>query len=101
MDSESGKPNDDVGRVPDPVDSGVVSIAGGDVMKVTVTAERDCCDPREDFLTYRGRSFMGDARKPKFCKHCGQLWYLIRFTDAAGDSDSDYVRFIPQIESSK
>lgn len=37
------------------------------------------------------------ASVKKFCKHCGQLWYLNRFTDAAGASDSEYVRFIPQI----
>ena len=38
-----------------------------------------------------------DAWRPKFCKHCGQLWYINRFTDAAGASDSEYVRFVPQI----
>ena len=69
-------------------------------MKIKVTAERECCEPG-DLESYHGESLMGDARRPKFCKHCGQLWYLVRFTDAAGSSDSDYVRFVPRVDSSK
>jgi hypothetical protein len=65
-------------------------------MKVKVTTERDCCHPSEDLETYRGQSKIPDVLKPKFCKHCGQLWYLSRFTDAAGSSDSEYVRCIPR-----
>lgn len=65
-------------------------------MKIKVTTERDCCHPQEDLVTYRGQSRIPEVLKPKFCKHCGQLWYLSRFTDAAGSSDSEYVRCIPE-----
>jgi hypothetical protein len=66
-------------------------------MKVKVTTERDCCDPSEDLQSYRGQHLIPDAWSPKFCKHCGQLWYKNRYTDAAGSSDWEYVRFVPQI----
>lgn len=65
-------------------------------MKVKVITERECCHS-DDLQPYRGKHMIPDARKPKFCKHCGQLWYLQRHTDAAGDSDSEYVRYTPQI----
>lgn len=61
-------------------------------MKIKVTTERECCHPAEDLLTYQGESAIPSALRPKFCKHCGQVWYLRRFTDAAGASDSEYVR---------
>jgi len=65
-------------------------------MKIKVTAERDCCQ-HEDLITYRGQSSIPEKLKPKFCKYCGQLWYLNRFTDAAGSSDSEYVRGVTSI----
>lgn len=65
-------------------------------MKVKITTERDCCH-QEDLLTYRGQSSIPEKFKPKFCKYCGQLWYLNRFTDAAGSSDSEYVRAVTSI----
>lgn len=64
-------------------------------MKIKVTTERECCDPQEDLQTYRGKHMIPDVLRPKFCKHCGQLWYLESFTDAAGDSDSEYIRYVP------
>ena len=67
-------------------------------MKIKVTTERDCCHHGEDLQTYRGKSLIPDVLKLKFCKHCGQLWYLERRTDAAGSSDSEYVRFTPQLD---
>jgi hypothetical protein len=70
-------------------------------MKVKITTERDCCHVQEDLQTYRGSSGIPEVLKPKFCKHCGQLWYLSRFTDAAGSSDSEYVRFVPDIGIAK
>ena len=66
-------------------------------MKIKVTTERDCCHPSEDLQTYRGSSLVPEVLKLKFCKYCGQLWYLNRFTDAAGSSDSEYVRFVPNL----
>jgi len=63
-------------------------------MKVKVTTERDCCHV-DDLQNYRGQSHIPEVLRPKFCKHCGQLWYLSRYTDAAGDSDSEYVRCVP------
>jgi hypothetical protein len=67
-------------------------------MKITVTTDRECCDHREDLQPYHGKHMIPDALKPKFCKHCGQLWYLHRYTDAAGSSDSEYVRFVPLLD---
>jgi hypothetical protein len=66
-------------------------------MKVKVTTERDCCHPAEDLQSYRGSSGIPEVLRPKFCRHCGQLWYLNRFTDWAGSSDSEYVRHMPEI----
>jgi hypothetical protein len=70
-------------------------------MKIKVTIERDCCHPAEDLQTYRGSSDIPEVLRPKFCKHCGQLWYLRRFTDAAGSGDSEYVRLIPQFNTAE
>ena len=67
-------------------------------MKIKVTTDRECCDQSEDLQTYHGHTRIPDALRPKFCKHCGQLWYLKRFTDAAGSTDSEYVRFVPQLD---
>jgi len=68
-------------------------------MKVKVTTERDCCHPSEDLQSYKGSAMnLPDVLRPKFCKHCGQLWYLNRFTDAAGSTDSEYVRHLPKVE---
>lgn len=65
-------------------------------MKIKVTTERDCCNEQEDLQTYKGVSSIPDVLRPKFCKYCGQLWYLDRYTDAAGDSDSRYIKHKPQ-----
>ena len=65
-------------------------------MKIKVTIERDCCE-REDFVSYAGHGDIPVILKPKFCKHCGQLWVLESYTDAAGDRDTQYVRFIPRL----
>lgn len=70
-------------------------------MKIKVTIERDCCDQQEDLQTYRGSSAIPEVLRPKFCKHCGQLWYLNRYTDAAGDSDDEYVRYMPELDQRK
>lgn len=71
-------------------------------MKVKFTTERNCCSYQyDDFLPYKGQSNIPAALRPKFCKHCGQLWYLSRFTDAAGSSDSEYVRCIPSHHDKK
>lgn len=61
-------------------------------MKIKVTTERECCHPSEDLLAYKGLSDIPQQLRPKFCKHCGQVWHLESFTDAAGDSDTEYVR---------
>ncbi len=66
-------------------------------MKIKVTTERECCHPSEDLQTYKGTTTIPTALKLKFCKYCGQLWYLSRFTDAAGSSDSEYIPFIPRL----
>lgn len=65
-------------------------------MKIKVTTERDCCAP-EDLVKYSGRAKIPDVWKPKFCKHCGQLWYLQAFTDAAGSRDTEYVAYVPDL----
>lgn len=70
-------------------------------MKIKVTIERDCCHSSEDLQPYRGKHMLPRAWQPKFCKHCGQLWILKRFTIAAGSIDSEYVRFVPQIPADK
>ena len=66
-------------------------------MKITETIERECCHP-DDLVKYQGVSGIPAVLKPKFCKHCGQLWILERFTDAAGDSDSEYRRHRPELQ---
>ena len=68
-------------------------------MKVKVVSERECCDYHEDLVPFRAidSSFKPHMRA-KFCKYCGQVWYLKRFTDAAGDSDSEYVKAIIKAE---
>ena len=62
-------------------------------MKIKVTIERECCD-REDLVPYSASANIPQILKPKFCKHCGQLWVLESYTDAAGDRDTQYVRHI-------
>lgn len=63
-------------------------------MKIKVTIERDCCDVRDDLVPFTGQTpVITKQLKPKFCKHCGQLWILESFTDAAGDTDTEYVRY--------
>jgi len=53
----------------------------------------------EDLQSYKGSAMnLPEVLRPKFCKHCGQLWYLNRFTDAAGSTDSEYVRHLPRVE---
>ena len=64
-------------------------------MKIKETVERDCCAP-EDLLWYKGSHNLPLGSKPKFCRHCGQIWILITYTDAAGDTDTDYFKFIPR-----
>lgn len=62
-------------------------------MKIKVTTERECCD-YEDLVTFQGQTpVINKVLRPKFCKHCGQLWVLESFTDAAGDRDTTYVRY--------
>ncbi len=55
-------------------------------MKITETITRECCDYVKDLVQYNGEripKFPGD-RKPLFCKHCGQLWWITHAAD--GDS---------------
>ncbi len=63
---------------------------GNGVVEVTVAVKRNCCHP-DDLKAVKCRSSVEQLR-PKFCVHCGQWWVLDRFTDAAGDSDTQYVR---------
>lgn len=66
-------------------------------MKIKVTTERECCE-REDLMPYGGmQETKGAPGKMRFCKHCGQLWVLESYTDAAGDRDTQYVRFVPKL----
>jgi hypothetical protein len=66
-------------------------------VKIKVTTERDCCQ-NEDLMPYAGVSeIQGGPGKVRFCKHCGQLWVLEWYTDAAGDRDTHYVRVIPKL----
>jgi len=67
-------------------------------MKIKVTIERECCEP-QDMLPYSGIVQFESGSKPKFCKHCGQLWIAEKYTDAAGDRDVMYVRFVPEMRS--
>ena len=64
-------------------------------MKIKVTTERDCCHFVEDLLPYRGASHMPACLKLKFCKHCGQLWYLEAVGDGFGSHESQYTQFVP------
>jgi len=62
MDSESGKPDDDVGRVPDPVDPGGVSVTGGEEVKELakkILSEKGHCGLDGSFFQER---FNKDAR---------------------------------------
>lgn len=68
----------------------VEAVSSGPV-KVKKTIERDCCDP-EDLRSVKCATSVPVSLSPKFCIHCGQWWVLKRFTDAAGDGDSEYVR---------
>jgi hypothetical protein len=54
-------------------------------LKITETIERDCCE-NQDLATYRGLTKMAAYRRPKFCKHCGQIWYFGSQPDGAGSS---------------
>jgi hypothetical protein len=69
-------------------------------MKIKVTTERDCCHP-DDLQNYRGSNGLPHVLNPKFCKYCGQLWYLSTYTDAAGDTDTEYVRYMPELDRRK
>lgn len=57
-------------------------------MKINQTIERDCCQ-REDLRPYLG--LVNDdfikQRKPKFCIHCGQVWYNDKEMGPAGSYD--------------
>lgn len=58
--------------------------------------ERNCFHLSKDLVNYTGN--IPITFTAKFCKHCGQLWYLRYITDAAGDRDSEYVQFVPTLE---
>lgn len=63
-------------------------------MKITVTEERECCQI-VDLIRYRGlppADYANSGESFKFCRHCGQLWVSHRFTDAAGDRDTEFVK---------
>ena len=68
----------------------VESVASGSV-KVQKVIERDCCDT-EDLRSVKCTTLIPAAHCPKFCIHCGQWWVLKSFTDAAGDTDTEYVK---------
>lgn len=57
-------------------------------MKITETIERECCAPGKDLVEYKGLR-TDSAKKNPFmrCKHCGQIWEWVKFSDAAGNMD--------------
>ena len=60
-------------------------------MKITETITRECCE-NKDLVDYKGlASVYMERLKPKFCKLCGQVWFLEK---SPGDMDSGYVKFI-------
>lgn len=61
-------------------------------MKITETIERECCDHRKDLIVYKGLLSGRYIDKPRFCKHCGQVWQFVRYTDAAGRMDERWVK---------
>jgi hypothetical protein len=59
-------------------------------MKIKQTIERECCKGSEgDLKPYKGlqESSMRWAH-PRFCMHCGQIWYQTRESDAAGGTET-------------
>ena len=59
-------------------------------MKIKITKERECCDPVEDLLPYKGINQMAYLKDIKFCKHCGQLWTRGKAgMDGAGNREYD------------
>ena len=61
-------------------------------MKITETIERECCVPGKDLVEYKGLLSGKHINKPQFCKHCGQVWQIERYTDAAGRMDERWVK---------
>jgi len=63
-------------------------------MKITetITITRDCCQPAYDDLVNSPTLGFGFAE----CKHCGAKFKQKKFTDAAGDTDLEWVRLVAQ-----
>jgi hypothetical protein len=65
-------------------------------MKIPITGERECCDPKLDLKPVEGTpSARGGYPRFKFCVHCGAYWEAHRETDAAGGYDTEYRRCRP------
>lgn len=75
---------------------GILYLSKAITMKIKVTTERECCAD-DDLLPFKGKTPSpipyADVRTPKFCRHCGQLWYYVKEMDAAGDMDWERTRY--------
>lgn len=61
------------------------------MVMVTETIERECCDENKDLVPYKGKPING-IMPSRFCKHCGQLFKIVHYTDEAGSKDYRYKK---------
>jgi hypothetical protein len=61
-------------------------------IKVTTTVYRKCCEVGLDLVRIK----MLAGEKMYRCIHCGEIWIAVGYTDAAGGSDTELVRYNPK-----
>ena len=61
------------------------------MVMVTETIERECCDENKDLVPYKGKP-INEIMPSRFCKHCGQLFKVVHYTDEAGSKDYRYEK---------
>ena len=61
------------------------------MVMVTETIERECCDENKDLVPYKGEPING-IMSIRFCKHCGQLFKFVHYTDEAGSQGYRYEK---------